>query len=456
MHANTRAGTHVESVKFYTLNRRSAKSACDPTSRVPQNIEVDSRLKGSYPSARGARSMSVEPTAEMPKLNGVGSIQGKQHAREVLSQKLEETTDKEKRHSNGILMSPVSTKGEVTRDSPTHSGTSTPTSTSSPLLVRKVSSSFTPQQPGHEATVSAPATSATVAKVPIAAASQSIRKEDSPTERKVEEKVTAKALDSNPNLQQQPSNQIKGPPTAANQILAGRQPQESSSRPRDPSSSDSESMASNDTTPLLRPESSASSGPFSPTDSEFQFVAGGHSDENQLPVAEDHTREWSCSTSSSSSEDSHYDRLERIRDEFMRRDSLESSPLLISKSSPGDQRPVRSSREEQGEDQLKYSKLDSPPDSPPTSPLSPLYDHLPPLTPPTKDPEKKIPQLPVTLKSLPHIDLLPSPFDPHAKRRNISQPCLSTPPSARESPCLESPVIAELSETEEDNTPVNR
>jgi len=55
--------------------------------------------------------MSVEPRAERPKLNGVGSIQGKQHARGVLSQKLEETTDKEKRHSNGILMSPVSTKG---------------------------------------------------------------------------------------------------------------------------------------------------------------------------------------------------------------------------------------------------------------------------------------------------------------------------------------------------------
>ena len=413
---------------------------------MPHNIEVDSRLKGSYPSARGSRSVSVEPTAGRPKLNGIGSNQGMQHAREVLSQKLEETADKEKRRSNGILMSPVSTKGEATRDSPTHSGTVTPTSTSSPLLVRKTSSSLIPQQTCQETTTIAPATSATIAKVPIVAAAQSIRKEELPTE--------------NPNLHQQPSNQIKEASTTANQILAGWQPQESS-RSRNLSSSGSESIASNDTTPLLRPESSASSGPFSPTDSEFQFVPGGHSDESPLLLAQDLARDRSCSSSSSaSSEDSHYDRLERIRDEFKRRDSVESSPLLLSKSSHGDQRPERSSREEKGEDQFKFSKLDSPPDSPPTSPLSPLYDHLPPLTPPTKDPEKKPDQLPpVALKSPLHIDLLPSPFEARFKRRNISQPCLSTPASARESPCLEaspSPVIMELSETEEDNTPVNR
>ena len=346
-----------------------------------------------YPPARGGdikgRSQRTGTGKNRPKQNGVGSNKEKRQAREILTHKLEEAAENEKRHSNGILMGPVSTKGEVTKDSPTQPETGTGISSSLP--VRKTSST---QSEGGEA--------------------------------KTEKK---KASDSNLH---QPSNE----PHSSNWQIGG-----SSIKHRAPSSSGSESVASNDTAPLLRPESSASSGPFSPTDSEFQFIP--QCEEDRSLVAQDRVKKRR-SLSCSSSDESHYDHLDRIRDEFTRRQSSEHAPRSDLE---------RSGSSSPGEDHFKYSKISSPPGSP----LSPLYDHLPTLT---HDSEKRreIKQQPARMRSPPRIDLLTAPFDIRSKR-NISQPCLSTPVSARESPSVEtspSPVIMEHDETEEDETPINR
>ena len=388
----------MESVKFYTLDRRtSKKTSKGPTTRLAPNVDVDSRLRGMYPLARGGdikgRSQRTGTSKDRSKQNGVKSNKEKRHAREILTHRLEEVVENEKRRSNGILMSPVSTKGEVTKDSPTQPEAGTGISSSLP--VRKISST---QSEGGEAK---------------------------------SEKTDEKKMTSDSNFQQ-PSNE----PHPLNWQIGG-----SSIKHRKPSSSGSESVASNDTAPLLRPESSGSSGPFSPTDSEFQFIP--QSEEDQSIVAQDRVKKQR-SLSCSSSDESRYDHLDRIRDEFTRRKSSEHVPRSDLE---------RSGSSSPGEDHFKYSKISSPP----TSPLSPLYDHLPTLT---QDSEKRreLNQQPARMRSPPRIDLLTAPFDIRSKR-NISQPCLSTPVSARESPSVEtspSPVIMEHDETEEEETPVNR
>ena len=379
----------MESFKFYTLDRRtSKKTSKGPTTRLAPNVDVDSRLRGMYPRARGGdikgRDLRTGTSKDGPKRNGVGSNKKKQHAKEILTHKLEEAVENEKRRSNGILMSPVSTKGEVTKDSPTQSEAGT-----------------------------------------------------GKAEKTAEKKMALKTLDSSSNLQQ-PSNE---PHSSTKDDSPSWQIGGSSIKHREPSSSSgSESVASNDTAPLLRPESSASSGPFSPTDSEFQFIPQGQCEENPPLVAQDHVKKRR-SLSCSSSDESRYDHLDRIRDEFTRKNSSERIPRSDLE---------RSGSSSPGEDHFKYSRICSPPGSP----LSPLYDHLPTLTQALEKRREK----PTRMKSPPRTDLLTAPFDIRS-RRNISQPCLSTPVSARESPSLEtspSPVIMEHDETEEDETPVNR
>ena len=384
-----------------TLDRRtSKKTSKGPTTRLAPNVDVDSRLTGMYPRVRGGdikgRDLRTGTSKDGSKRNGVGSNKKKQHAKEILSHKLEEAVENEKRRSNGILMSPVSTKGEVTKDSPTQPGASTG------------SSSHTQSEGG-----------------------------ESKTEKTAEKEMASKTPDSSSNLQQ-PSNE---PHSSTNDDSPSWQIGGSSIKHRGPSSSSgSESVASNDTAPLLRPESSASSGPFSPTDSEFQFIPQGQCEENPPLVAQGHIKKRR-SLSCSSSDESRYDHLDRIRDEFTRRNSSEHVPRSDLE---------RGGSSSPGEDHFKYSRICSPPGSP----LSPLYDHLPTLTQALEKRQEK----PARMKSPPCTDLLIAPFDIRS-RRNISQPCLSTPVSARESPSLEaspSPVIMEHDETEEDETPINR
>jgi len=125
------------------MNRRTKKS--DPIKDCATNIEVDSRLRGrnSLVETSRSRALSLEATAakstqkhhhksldgflDQKSVNGIGNDE------KMWSPKIDPAVPIEKRHSNGIVMSPVSTKGESTM---TQSTKSSPISTS-PLTERK-------------------------------------------------------------------------------------------------------------------------------------------------------------------------------------------------------------------------------------------------------------------------------------------------------------------------------
>ena len=396
-------------VKFYTLNRRTAKNmgSSDPISKHPHNIEVDKRLRPnsvgsrdevskkvdafeSRPRGRSIdtrpmsaqdnkevhRQSSLESSGEGGHINGVGGADKKRKAREVLSQTIDKVSENEKRHSNGIIMSPVSTRGEVTTTESTKT-TASPSS-GSPINPRKTGQSGS--TPVQQETKLSPTT-----------------------------------------IQTLPS------------------------KSRDPLPSDS-SSTSNDTAPLIRPTSSASSGPFSLTD-EFQFVPGTE--------AENKTGEsLSLAGRTSAESDEVYDRLENYNPDTYQDDviSLPESTSTIGSNQPR----ILVSRDErersEGAESLRMSTS-------PESNCSGEYDHLPPLK-HTLSPNKKQ-QTPLSkLKMSTKWELLPSPLD--LPRRNFSQPALSTPASARESPCddlnpTNDIIIEESSEEEEESaeTPTN-
>ena len=165
-----------------------------------------------------------------------------------------------------------------------------------------------------------------------------------------------------------------------------------------------------DRTPLLRQTSSSSSGTFSPT-GEFRFIPQGPS------TSREGSKEPDRAPSSSSSEA--YDRLEAFVGE--RPSSTASSG---SRPSSKQRSRVSTSPESEG---------------------SGVYDHLPAL------PEPVPYNAPERLKAL-------QPSDFSGPRRMKSQPALSTPVSARESPIergrSSSPVPEESSD--EAGTPTNR
>lgn len=160
-------------MKFYTLNRKSTKKSnttVDPYTRLVHNIEVDSRLRkdptktsstnGHDIENRRSYSFDVRPQQESRLESGFHStsdIQGttskmngsvvkagsdKQLARAVLSHHIKVAEKKEKRVPKEIIMSPVSTKGEVTTTVSTKSSPSNTEnkrwSASSPLQQRKL------------------------------------------------------------------------------------------------------------------------------------------------------------------------------------------------------------------------------------------------------------------------------------------------------------------------------
>ena len=221
---------------------------------------------------------------------------------------------------------------------------------------------------------------------------------------------------------------------------------------REDSPSDSDSLASGDMAPLLRRASSGASsgsGPFSPTDDDFQYVPlGGGS---------------KTSVANSSSSDSLYDKLEKIQSDVA---NIESSVALSESQEgappSGKQRPPSykvvtpppldpdAGQERRGSSSSSVGSSDS----------SAVYDHLSPLHEPRKQTG--------AASSEPYqpLDLLPAPFDLALKSRSTSQPMFhstSTPSSARQTPSpsgqsghLLAPSEEEEEEEEDDDlTPTN-
>ena len=332
------------------------------------------------------RQSSLEGTVDHHKVNGLNS-EGKQHARDILSHKLEEAVEIEKRHSNGILMSPVSTKGEVTMTQSTKSSPSS-THTTSPLVQKK---QFPP--------IKTPS--------PVSIASDPSKETTEPAS-STKKKHTESVKEPSPILQHKN--------TEAKQLRQTR------------------SSSSDDTVPLLRLGSSSSSGTFSPTD-EFRFVPQTNSGS-----WEDRERDRRDSSTAS---DEVYDKLETLTSP--RPDSVgpfSGSSTPSSRSTPGltdhQFRP----------ESVEFSRCSTSPESGGSG----VYDHLPALD----EPETQHEYTPTKIKDFTKLSLLSTPLN-FAAQRNISQPALSTPSSARGSPIdhiRETPIREESSD--EAGTPTNR
>ena len=338
---------------------------------------MDSRL-------RSERGFSIDTNKSRPRSLGSHELQklngDKEHkevekhqARGVLVNKITEAAGKEKRLSNGIRVSPVSTKGEVTTTQSTTKVTPPTTAASTPPLT---------QSPKRGAKVGG--------------------------ENDKEKSVKKEAGRDSKEEQQQTSL-------------------------RDTPVSDS----SSDTIPILRPESSNSSGgAFSPTD-EFQFMAGSEGE----PLIQQGGG-WGKSKDKSSSKG------QQSSGGVGRGHPSTSSEELYDKLEPYEQ--LSMSESESGSSRTTPAPVTPTPSNPGLtltlskdngscwSDDSGEYDHLPPA-----------------LDSLPEkgqiqLDQL---LGVSAYRRITSQPALSTPASARESPVDISPsniIQEETSEEEEE------
>ena len=433
-------------------------------------MEVDSRLKSVYQST-GRGSLFQGPSDEGRhrahsgtglsreagyKANGISSEDDKRHARDILSQTIEAAAQKDKekenRLSNGIVMSPVSTKGETTKEASTMAAPS-----EVPSLPERQAAPQQVQQRALEQTESKKSeqpTTASESSSPVTKAEGKVSKESPKSV------STTSASQASPS-----SNPIEERPQPTNQIEQRRR---SGSNPREVSPSDSESLESDDMAPLLRATSSASShsststGLFSPTDNEFQFVpvcqtVGGVGDDRIPLTVPNKERPRSRDSQGSLSDDSNYDvdRLDKIQEEMKKLESVlsRSSSNSSGRSGPPSRRSHTYEDISLGQpsdvESYRYSGTIT------SRPMSPIYDHLSAVS-----PEKSSsPPLHAALKekNLAGADLLSAPDD-MSFRRIVSQPALSTPSSARASPSLMdasiSPLIPEQSESEEE-TPTN-
>ena len=281
-------------------------------------------------------------------MNGGTEHKERQVARDVLVNKITEAAGKEKRLSNGIRVSPVSTKGEVTT-------------------------------------------------------TQSTTKVTPPT-----------TAASTPPLTQSPKRPVGGGEQKSKDLAADQQRRDTTPV----------SDSSSDTIPILRPDSSTSSGgPFSPTD-EFQFMAGSEGESLIQQERGGGGRGKSTKRDKSLSSEELYDKLEPHEQLSMSESSGSSrvtpAPVTPTPSNPGLTLTVAKDNgscwsDESGE-----------------------YDHLPPAL------EDSLPE-----KGQIRLDQL---LGVSSYRRITSQPALSTPASARESPVDISPsnVIQEETSEEED------
>ena len=157
---HTDSKSPANDVKFYTLNRRAQEehgSLRPSQHRGGQSTETTIRDWDRKQSIQGFLISATKTTSQKlrfdvrnlwkalldhPPVNGVKE-EDKKFAREILSSKIERAAHNEQRHSNGILMGPVSTKGEVTM---TQSTKSSP-HTKSPLTTRKKAVQKSPSPP---------------------------------------------------------------------------------------------------------------------------------------------------------------------------------------------------------------------------------------------------------------------------------------------------------------------
>ena len=123
-----------EQVKFYTMNRRTAKKSADPTSKLPHNIDVDSRLRAAYSQEilpHSGSDLGLAPTknGDTKKVNGLPEVgnQKSRFDRDPSSEKPDKPV------SGGVRPGPTSTRGEATRNQATHPAKSSPTGTVSPM-----------------------------------------------------------------------------------------------------------------------------------------------------------------------------------------------------------------------------------------------------------------------------------------------------------------------------------
>lgn len=381
-------------VKFYTLNRKSNKKV-EPYSKLVHNIEVDSRLRNTTPTNghdtenRKSYSFDVRSDLQTEKTNKFGSAtdvrtsskmngglpHDKQLARAVLTQHIKAAGKNDKRQP-GVVSPPnsVSTKGEVTTTVSTKSS-------SDPLQSTKRWSSNSPLQhrkllPNHVTDFNK-AGSAPPCLPPDegeeALGTHTISKAHAMKQLNTVGKHKTSVL----------------PPTTSDQRI-----------------------------PLIRKEGSvdSSSGElYSPSASEeFTFIPGGGDPPN--PPTKRPISGTSSLNRSSTGSSQNYDHLDEIL--IKRHDSWESFSTSESGSSTAP--PTTGSQQDEGN---AKSKDRSPSRLSDSSNESGIYDHLPLLS-PSSETKKNL----ADMRPTDELIVLDLP------RRNISQPALSTPPSARESP----------------------
>lgn len=424
-------------VKFYTLNRKSTKktNSVDPYARLMHNIEVDSLLRKDPLKSRATNGHDIEnrrsysfevrphlqpgsgtndsqPYQSMTdiqattKMNGSvakGSPEKKQLARVVLSHHIKEAEKKEKRLSKDLTTSPVSTKGEVTTTVSTKSSpgeaSSKRWSTNSPLQQRKV-------LPDH------------VTQFNKAGSAPPCLPPD-----KGEGVMMTSSISKAQGMKQ------------LNTV--GKQKSTSSVAVR----KEHLNKGSSEQVPLIRREDSTeSSGDLYSPSEDFIFVPGGGADRSQLPK-----RPMSGTSCSSSGSNQNYDRLDEFLgkkqdswETFSNSESPSPAPPSITQQIPDDTYDDILTLSERRHSQNSSKMSDS-------SNESGIYDHLPVLSPGSEE-----------SKSLGGDSPLDSLM---VNRRNISQPALSTPPSARESPCDQfgrfGSIDEESSDEELEVTPTN-
>lgn len=346
-------------------------------------------------------------TSDLPKMNGgvtggVAAKTGKQLARSVLSQHIKRAEENEKKQVKSPP--PVSTKGEAT---PTTESTKT-----SPDSTQKRWSSNPPKQqrrglPNHHVTEFSKAGSAPPCLPPKGGATVAM--------------ATTTAMSKAHGMKQ--LNTVgKGKSSTTLVGVAGK-----TERPPAP---DPISPSSDENAPLIRKcDSTSSSGDlYSPTD-DFTFLpVTSHGGLPKSPISGS-----SSLNRSSSGSNQNYDRL----DDFLVRkhDSWESfgtsgsnSPAPPPSSAPPPSFLLLPPTDSLGRDSQSYSRLSGS-----SSNESGIYDHLPP------GPEDHLHEDHLHGDHLhgdyPASDSEAVLLDTATVRRNISQPALSTPQSARESQC---------------------
>lgn len=389
----------------------------DPYSRLVHNVKQDSQLRkgGSSLNARdneARKSFSFENRPEIlaktnletvryssasdvrsspPKMNGTIAGPEKQLAREVLSQRIGEARDREKRYSNGINHSPISTKGEVTttvstKTSPLAASSNNKRSSSNSPLLRKKNIPEHLQE--FNKAGSAPPT---------------LPPEESERGGSGGGGEGSNSISKAPGMKELNTigKQKKTTPTSVGVAYRkGRPP----------------SDLSNEHTPLIRSES-GSSELYSPSE-DFSFISRSSPSLNQhadKPLSNSNSLKHASSGSSET-----YDRLEDYITPSKRYNSWETFSNSESGSAPGTPTVPMvtvSSRSSSSayEDILSLPERRGSGSSSRTnsSAESGNYDHLPILVPNEQNLEVGV--------------------DPGI-RKITSQPALSTPPSARESP----------------------